>query len=99
MPFAPSFQLRQMLSDTDPSDAFDPYGDTDIPASPPDEVLMAISRAAHACDALESSGRRVSFSLGDGHGGLQSRLVDSDGTLITVLSPRQVLEFAGGIGI
>ena len=99
MPFAPSFQLRQMLSDTHPSDAFDPYADSDIPASPPDEVLAAISRAAEACDALEASGRRVCFSLDSGHGGLQSRLADAHGNLITVLSPRQVLELASGIGI
>ena len=99
MPFAPSFQLRQMLSDTHPTDAFDPYADTDIPASPPDEVLAAIARAAEACDELEASGRRVSFSLDEGHGGLQSRLHDAGGNVITVLTPRQVLAFAGGIGI
>lgn len=99
MPFAPLLKLRQMLSDTHPSDASDPFAGSDIPASPPPEVLAAIARAAEAFDALQASGRRVTFSLTEGQGGLHSRLEDTDGNLITVLSPRQVLEFAGGIGI
>ena len=99
MPFAPSFQLRQMLSDTHVTDDTDPYGDTDIPASPPEEVLVAVARAAEAFEALEAAGRRVRFALGTGRGNLQSRLEDVDGNLITVLSPRQVLDLAGGTGI
>ena len=99
MPFAPSLKLRQMLSDHHPSDATGPHGDPDIPDSPPEEVLVAIARAADAFAALQASGRRVTFSLGEGHGGLHSRLEDAHGNLITVLSPGQVLEFAAGIGI
>jgi hypothetical protein len=69
---------------------------TEIPATPPPEVLDAIGRAAAAWEQLDASGRHVQFDLDQLTGKLSAELADSDGYLLS-LAPHQVLELATGV--
>jgi hypothetical protein len=68
---------------------------TDIPASPPPEVLDAIAAAHATCERLEASGRHVRFDL-DAARGLICELTDGEGLPLRGLSPRAVLDLATG---
>ena len=68
---------------------------TDIPASPPSEVLDAVAAAHATCEQLEASGRHVRFDL-DAARGLICELTDGEGMPLRGLSPRTVLDLATG---
>lgn len=69
---------------------------TDIPASPPPEVLDAIAAADAAYERLDASGRHVRFDLDPATGRLTCALTDGDEATLRDLSPRAVLDLAAG---
>ena len=68
---------------------------TDIPDSPPPEVLEAIAAAHATSEQLEASGRHVRFDL-DAARGLICELTDGEGVALHSLSARAVLDLATG---
>lgn len=68
----------------------------DVPASPPPEVLDAISAAHAAYERLEAAGRHVRFDLNAVSGALALELTDDRGATLRRLSPRAVLDLAAG---
>jgi hypothetical protein len=69
---------------------------TDIPASPPPEVLDAIAAADAAYEQLDASGRHVRFDLDPDTARLSCELIDGEGAALRRLSPRAVLDLASG---
>ncbi|HEY2318449.1 MAG TPA: hypothetical protein VGH67_09135 [Solirubrobacteraceae bacterium] len=71
-------------------------GPTDIPASPPPEVLDAIGAADAVYERLAASGRHVRLDLDAQTGRLVCELTDDEGTCLGRLSPRALLDLATG---
>jgi hypothetical protein len=73
-----------------------------VPAVPPVEVLAAIQTAADVYDRLLDSGRRVHFEFDpkagsrSGSGNLTIQILDTDGDVLGILSPGELLELALG---
>jgi beta-lactamase class A len=67
-----------------------------IPASPPAEVLDAMTTAAQAADRLQSSGRALRFSVDPPTGRVSAQLTDLDGNPLSDVSPSTVLAVASG---
>jgi len=69
-----------------------------IPATPPDEVLDAIGVAADAYEQLATSGRHLHFGIDESSGKVVVELHDTDGHVLSSLSPAMALEVAAGGG-
>lgn len=67
-----------------------------FPAGPPAEVSDAIGVAARSYDDLAASGRRLHFAVDPPSGRLTVELHDLSGNLLSAVTPRQVLDVAGG---
>lgn len=70
-----------------------------IPATPPDEVLDAIGVAANAYEELEASGRQLHFGIDESSGKVVVELHDTDGNVLSQVSPGTALEVAAGASI
>jgi hypothetical protein len=70
---------------------------TEIPASPPPEVLDAIGAAARRYDELLAQGRELRFRTGAD--GLAIELRDADGALLRTLRPSEALDVATGASV
>ncbi len=62
----------------------------------PGEVNDAISVAWNACEALQTSGQRLHFTIDRADGTVGAVLEDLYGNQLDTLSIRQVLRLAGG---
>jgi hypothetical protein len=67
-----------------------------MPASPPDEVMTAISAASSAYDRLEAGGQHLHFALDEPNRGLSVEVHDLSGNVLSTISPSDVLAIAGG---
>jgi hypothetical protein len=74
----------------------DPVKNDTIPASPPPEVLDAMSVASAQHDHLTASGRGLSFKIDDATGRLIISVHDTHGRVLFTVPPAKVLEFASG---
>jgi hypothetical protein len=70
---------------------------SEIPASPPPEVLDASAAAARRYDELLAQGRELRF--GAGEDGLTIGVHDRDGALLRTLKPSEALDVATGASL
>lgn len=70
---------------------------SEIPASPPPEVLDAIDAAARRYDELLAQGRELRFRTGDE--GLTIEVHDGDGELLRTLKASEALDVATGASL
>jgi hypothetical protein len=70
-----------------------------MPASPPPEVMQAISDASSAFDRLQDAGQQLHFSVDAPTRRLTVEVHDLDGNVQGTVSASQVLEVAGGASL
>jgi hypothetical protein len=70
---------------------------SEVPASPPPEVLDAIGAAARRYDELLAQGRELRFEVGEA--GLTIEVHDGDGELVRTLAPSEALDVATGASL
>jgi hypothetical protein len=69
---------------------------SDIPQSPPPEVLDAIGVASSAYERLKNTGRRLHFETDPATGRVSVQVLDPEGNVLTTLPPSKVLDLASG---
>jgi hypothetical protein len=67
-----------------------------IPASPPAEVLDAISAAAHSYDRLAATDRALSFKINEATGKVVVSVHDPEGKLLFTVPGSKALDIAAG---
>jgi uncharacterized FlaG/YvyC family protein len=67
-----------------------------IPASPPPEVMQAVSKAAEVHQQLRASGWELRFSIHDTTGKVSVEVHDLRGNVVRTLTPGEALAVAEG---
>ena len=70
---------------------------TDLPSSPPPEVLSGLDSAARVHEELRAHGLNVSFDV-QPDGGVRVSVVDENGAVVRSLSPSKALDALSGDG-
>lgn len=65
-------------------------------STPPPEIYLQMSIAAHACDQLEASGHRLHFTADTAAHRASAAIHDLAGRLLFNVAPTDVLRFAAG---
>ena len=69
---------------------------SDLPASPPDELLEELAAAYDRVEALSDSGLELHFDTESGRLEIELRL--TDGTPLRAVRPSEALDIATGLG-
>lgn len=90
---APGPGREPRVRDADRVDAAE-LSPSEIPASPPPEVIEAMEGAARVARELEAQGRELRFAAGED--GLRIELRERDGSVLRTLRPSELLDVATG---
>lgn len=69
---------------------------SDIPSSPPEEVLDAMTTASAAWEKLAETNRGLSFKIDEATGKVVVGVHDADGNLLFTVPASKALDIAGG---
>lgn len=89
------YGAARQVRDTDRAGSFRLKSVPGVPATPPAEVLNALEGAQRVDQELSSRGLSLSFDT-QPDGGVQVRLLDSDGAVVNDLRPSQALAAISG---
>jgi len=74
-------------------------GGSDIPASPPPEVLREVQSAGRRADELWRAQRELHFEVDDDSGRVIVQVRDLDGNVIRTIPPSEALDVIAGRGL